>query len=273
MSGLEYEIPGQLEIADAPVDDGYTLGDEADFAQPLDPAEVAASTDAFLEQVDQVVGEFNQAVGNPPMTRAEWEAVKEQITRLPGYAEIVSEQQGLNRADVEVGHWLGAFPEHMREQVFARANELTTEYTNAFGGGRDVAAAAMDRAAHDVIEQTGQAEAFVQATAAIAQRLSIPLQAIDFRKVSEQALKSLPAVAESLPGSPEDEIVTHAILEALRDASGRNQPRPISEDYSIAATVARDLRPPKVKPPEFDYRSNRTATAANVASGRIPRKA
>jgi hypothetical protein len=150
MSELDYET------TDYAGDAGGAVGaDYADF-EPVEDfdagstveqlAEAAEINEAGLAELEAVVGEFQQAVGQPVMTQHEWEQLKAYVEAQPGYPQYVSEQQRDNRVNAEIDAWLSQHPAEQRSSLFERAQELAQALGHAYGASRELALAAMAQA-------------------------------------------------------------------------------------------------------------------------------
>jgi hypothetical protein len=277
MSELDFETTDYA--GDAGGADYAEYADYADF-EPVEDfdagptleqlAEAAEINEAGLAELEAVVGEFQQAVGQPVMTQHEWEQLKAYVEAQPGYPQYVSEQQRDNRVNAEIDAWLSQHPAEQRSSLFERAQELAQALGHAYGPSRELALAAMAQAAHDVAQQTQGKQEFESAADQAARFLGV--KNLDVDRAMQEAERILPGIAADNPSLDLPGVLGLAIVAAVnaQHPGGPDRADPVSGVRQIstlrgpAADIANDMRArslPKAAPTARNYRDGTSVTS------------
>lgn len=266
-------------------DFGAPIADYADDGEPapaeyVDPGDFEPASVPLanaLEIQEQVLGQVEatareaEAYFAPEWkpTREEWVALKAAAEQIPGFVQLRSAQQQENRGAVRAADLLSerGVPEAQHQRALDLAQATLDRLAPTYGPDGLLAQAALEYGAQAAAQEAQQVDSFARAAFAVAKAVRADTASLDIAAVFKASQAAMKGVSADHPGEAGDEIAVRAIVQAVREQSGRNLPRPLGEDYDIAARVVRELRGPQ--PQQQSTQNYRAGGVNNSVTGRL----
>jgi hypothetical protein len=219
------------------------LEEEEARAEPASPAFSREQYDETLTYLDQRIAEVQQELG-----------LVEPVDPVTGRTD----SQDTARAMVEYEQWLDQGDLALREHRRLRANEISEDFAQRFGPGREIAFAAMQMADQQVVSTAaavGEFEGMLEKAAKMR-----GLDDFDLEKAWGRAYEAHAEISREHPGIGEVAIGLAAIA-AIDEQDPSDRERPLADYWGSAASLVRHLTDRPEPETEHDYTKGGTVTS------------